>query len=51
MKIDENVLYSGIRKPYERPWLEAFRLAKPYTLLEQMSIEGDVLDFEDGEDL
>lgn len=51
MEKNEKVLHSGTRKPYERPWLEAFRLTKPYTLLEQMSIEGDVLDFEDGDNL
>lgn len=51
MEINENVLHSGIRKPYECPWVEHYQLSTPYSLLEQMSIEGDVLDFEDGDNL
>lgn len=39
-----------LRQPYEPPRLEIFRLNYPQSLLETVSVEGTVTDFEDGED-
>lgn len=37
--------------PYDRPAVEALILKHQWNLLETASFEGDVMDFEDGENL
>lgn len=38
------------RLPYEPPHLEFFRCASPLNILETVSLEGEIQDFQDGED-
>lgn len=38
------------RLPYESPRLEFFRCHAPLNILENVSLEGEIQDFQDGED-
>lgn len=38
------------RQPYSPPSVEFFALSKGLSVLEVVSLEGEILDFEDGED-
>lgn len=52
MKKEElDSLYRSARRAYLKPVVELYRMPTPCNVLEQMSIEGDVWDFEDGENL
>lgn len=51
MKFNEKDVSIEKRMTYCKPCAEPFYLRVRLNLLENLSLEGDVLDFEDGEDL